>query len=282
MKKMLILLGAVTILFSACQKEISLEDPDASPGGGGTTPTGLLTRYVFEAGADSIMVNYGYDAARRLTNFTYATTGGGNNTKRIIRNSAGIITQYISKGEDLLSSGIDSAVTNLTYNAAQGRYKSGLTIFELQGVTIRDSTEFAYDGSGNLITKTSFLAAGPSPYQAYQKAEYTYVSGNVTSEKYFGPNTTGTGWDLQETYNYAFDNKINPVKLGTEAMIVLDDASYFGNNNATRLTYVDSTDPSFNYTFDTTYTYNTTNKPTGGTVVETPGSATYTLRYYYN
>ena len=282
MKKILILLSAVAGILSACQKEASLEDPNATPGTGGTTPTGLLTRNVFVAGGDSIMVDYGYDAAKRLTNFTYATTGGGNSSKRIVRNGAGIITQYISKGEDLLSSGIDSTVTSLNYNAAQSRYTYSITLFDYQGITYKDSSAFTYDGSGNLTTKTAYLTSGPAPYQVYQKTEYTYVSGNVSSEKYYSPDATGTGWELEATYNYTYDSKVNPVKLGTEAMIVLDDASYFGNNNVTMLDYVDGTDPSFNFSLNTTYTYSNTNKPSGGTTVETPGSASYTLRYYYN
>lgn len=284
MRKILILLSAVTGMLTACQKEASLEDPNATPGGGsgGTTQTGLLTRNVFVAGADSIMVDYGYDAAKRLTTYTYATTGGGNSSKRIVRNSTGIITQYITKSEDLLSSNIDSTVTTLNYNAAQSRYTYGITVFEFQSIMYKDSSAFTYDGSGNLLAKTSYLSGGPAPYQAYQKTEYTYTAGNVSSEKYFSPNTTGTGWNLEATYNYVYDSKVNPVKLGTEAMIVLDDGSYFGNNNVTTLNFIDGTDPSGNFSLVTTYTYNNTNKPSGGTTVENPGSATYSLRYYYN
>lgn len=285
MRKILIALSAVVLVMSACQKEGSFEETSGTPGsgggtGGGTTPTGLLARSVYVAGADSIMVDYGYDASKRLVTFNYTTTGGGNQFKRVVRNSAGIMTRYVVKSEELLSLGIDSIITNVNYDAAKSQYTYSISSVNVSGMTYVDSTHFTYDGSGNLTAKTAFARGGLTPYQPYQKSEYTYASGNVTSEKFYSANAS-RGWDLEGTYNYTYDNKVNPVKLGAEAMIALDDASYFSNNNATVLSYVDGSDPSYNYTLTSTFTYNSANKPSGGTAVETPGSASYTLRYYY-
>ena len=276
---------AVLVFLSACQKEVSSENPDGTPGTGPVPPpattAGLLTRMVSVAGGDSVMVDYGYDANKRLATFDYKTTGTEFRFRRIFRNSAGIMTQFNSKGDDLSGIGIDSVITILSYNAGQARYTHGITIYAVSGVSLRDSTVYVYDNAGNLTVKRSYATVLPAPYQEYQKTEYTYASGNVTSEKYYTSNSAG-GWDLEYTYNYGYDSKVNPAKFGPEGMIVLEDASYFSNNNKSGVNYIDGADASYNFSQAYTYTYNAANKPTGGTVVETPGSGSYTIRYYYN
>ncbi|HEV7330681.1 MAG TPA: hypothetical protein VGN63_06565 [Flavisolibacter sp.] len=282
MRKLLFALSAVAIVSVACQKEVSLEVPDSDPGsgGGGNTTQGLLRRTAFVAGADSVITEYTYDASNRLATFTYTSTGGGNQFKRIVRNNAGIITAYITKSAELIGLGIDSLVTNVFYDNTNNQYKDAVSTISFGGSDYSDSTAFTYSG-GNLIRKESFAKVGPAPYTAYQKVEYTFGSGNTLSEMYFDINNSGN-YELLGTYNYAYDAKLNPIKLGVEGMIVLDDATYFSNNNVTNMSYVDAADPSSDFSLATTFTYNSADKPSGGTAVETPGSGSYTLRYYYN
>ncbi len=275
---------STVLLLTACQKEGSLEIPSGSnPGGGGNPqPAGLLTRSVYVSGTDSSVIEYGYDAAKRLVSHKVTSIDSDEDMSiRIVRNNAGVMTQYITKGAELQSNGVDSLVTMIGFNSAQNQYTYSLTAISDAGVTYTDSSAFTYDGSGNLTVKTSYLKAGPSPYIPYQKSEYTYASGNATSEKYYMAGPTGN-WTLEGTYNYTHDNKLNPLKLGTEALIVLDDAGYFGNNNVSALNFVAAADPSDNFTFTITYTYNTADKPSGGTAVQMPGSESFDLKYYYN
>ena len=285
MRKLLFALSAATIVSVACQKEASLEAPDNNPGsgggGGGNTTQGLLRRTAFVAGADSVITEYPYDASKRLATFTYSTTGGGNQSKRIVRNNAGVMTAFVTKSSELVTLGLDSLVTNVNYDNGQSRYKYSVSTISYGGSNYSDSTAFNYDGSGNLTEKVSYAKIGLSPFVPYQKVTYTFGSGNTLSEKYYSADSTGA-WELLGTYNYSYDAKLNPVKLGAEAMIVMDDATYFSNNNVTNMSYVDASDPNNNFTLATTFTYNSADKPSGGTAVETPGSGSYTLRYYYN
>ncbi|MDQ3278716.1 MAG: hypothetical protein M3Q06_10340 [Bacteroidota bacterium] len=279
MKKLLFSLSAALFLLSACQKENSLEAPDNSPGGGGNTSQGLLRRVVLVAGADSTAADFTYDGSKRLETFTSTSTGGGNTFKRIVRNAAGVMVQFVTKSDDWQTAGVDSVVSNVAVDA-QNRYKNSTFSLTLGNVTYNDSTVYNYDGNGNLAEKVSFAQVLPAPFTTYQRVEYTYGSGNVLSEKYYEMGTTG-GWKLLATYGYAYDAKTNPVKLGLEAMIALDDGTYFSNNNVINLTIADPADPSNNVSIATTYTYNSANKPSGGTATESSSSGTYTLRYYY-
>lgn len=280
MRKLLFVLSAATIVSVACQKEASLEVPDGNAGGG-TTSQGLLTRTAFVAGADSVVTEYTYDASGRLASFTYTSTGGGNQYKRIERNNSGTMTAFVTKSQELSDLGVDSLVTTVDYDNAKSRYKHSVSTIDFGGSDYSDSTVFNYDGNGNLTDKVSYAKAGAAPYIPYQKVEYTYGSGNTLSEKYYNTNTNGA-WVLLGTYSYSYDSKLNPVRLGPEAMIVLDDGTYFSNNNVTSLNYTDAADPANNFTLTTTFTYNSADKPSGGTAVETPGSGSYELRYYYN
>ncbi|NTS41148.1 hypothetical protein HRG84_09515 [Flavisolibacter sp. BT320] len=283
MKKLLFSFSAALFLLTSCQKEISLEVPDSDPGGGGggNTTQGLLTRTAFVAGGDSVVTEYTYDGAKRLATFTYTSTGGGNQFKRIVRNNAGLMTAFITKSDELLTLGVDSLETRMVYDNALNRYRYSVSTILLGGSDYSDSTAYTYDGSGNLVEKASFAKVGPSPYLPYQKVEYTFGSGNTLSEEYYSIDSNGN-WESLGTYNYAYDAKLNPIKLGVEGMIVLDDGTFFSNNNVTTLSFVDAADPASNFSLTTTFIYNSADKPASGTAVETPGSGSYALRYYYN
>lgn len=282
MRKLLFVLSAVAIVSVSCQKEISLEAPDSDPGagGGGNTAQGLLTRIAFVAGGDSVVTDYTYDGAQRLATYTSTSTGGDNEYKRIVRNNTGLITSFVTKNDQLLSLGIDSMETNMFYNNVLNQYEYSVSIIDLGGADYRDSTVYDYAGS-SLIAKTSYAKSGTSPYIQYQKSEYTYGSGNTLSEEYFTIDSIGA-WESLGTYSYAYDAKTNPIKLGVEGIIVLDDGTFFSNNNVSTMSFADPADPSSNFSLATTYIYNNADKPSSGTAIQTPGSGSYTLRYYYN
>jgi YD repeat-containing protein len=284
MRKLLIALSAVMVVMSACQKEGSYEDPNGgnggSGGGGGTNPQGLLTRVVYATSTDSTITDYTYDGAKRLATLTYAASGTTQFT-RLTRNASGILTQYTTKSPDLASIGLDSVVTYVGYNTAKSQYAYSLLTVTVSGVTYKDSAAFVYDGSGNIVSKMDYAQAGPSPYQLYAKTDYGYAGGNLVSEKNYSYNGSATP-DLDETFTYTYDAKVNPLKVGPEAIVALYDVTYFSNNNVVKVDYVDNADASNNYTLTSTLTYNSANKPSGGTAVESTTSGQYSLRYYYN
>lgn len=290
MKKLLIALCAVALTMTACQKEPSHEDPDSNTGGnpgGGSNPSGLLARMVFldAASTDSLVSVYSYDASGRLMQVDYNSLGVTEQI-RFLRNSAGIITQSITKSPDVSSLGLDSLVTRYHYNAAAARYQTVVFDIPVQTpLTYSDSTVFAYDAAGNITSKISY-ASSAGVFVPYEKFEYAYGNGNVTSVKDY--DYTGA-WELNFTFNYSYDSKTNPLQLGAETVLVnpyamssfgLNSAIYFGPNNASLIDYVD-TEPSDNFQLRSTFTYNAANKPVGGTAVQTPSGAAYNWRFYY-
>ncbi len=198
---------------------------------------------------------------------------------RIVRNPAGIITQYIIKSPDLASYGIDSLVTNVTYNTSLGRYTYTRFDLSLSGISISDSTILSYDATGNISGKTDYIKSIVGGYTPSGRVDYTYAAGNIASEKSYDYN--GTAYTLSSSTTYTYDTKVNPLKLGVEAILIGMSTS-FGPNNSTALNYIDAIDPTGNYSIVSTLAYNTTNKPSGGTAVENPGATNYTLRFYYN
>ena len=284
MKKLLIAFTALTFGLTACQKEDSFENPNGSGSGGGTVDA-LLKRLVYAAGADSIATDMTYDGANRLISLSTVSTQNGNQSVHLYRNGSGILTRYTIKGNELTNLGIDSLVTDVKYDASKSQYTYSLSTIDYNGVAITDSTAFGYSGA-NLVTKTSFAKGGPAPYTAYGKTEYAYTGSNILTEKYFSAGATSGTWDPDTTYTYMYDDKINPLKVGPEGLIALTDftlasAPYGSASNATKTDFVDHTDNTNNFSFTSTYTYNSSNKPKAGTATLAPSQGGYELRYYY-
>src|SRR5690349_20962556 len=186
MRKLFYVLPAAVILLLSCQKEKSLENPDTTTGGGNTGGSGLLTRVVNVAGTDSTSVDYGYDGNKRLVTVIFTSTHGGNQFIQLYRNSAGILTRFITKSDDLTTAGIDSIVTVLSFDAAKSRYAYGIATINFTGLLYVDSIRYNYDGTGKLINKTVYSKAGPTDYQVSAKSDYSFNTGNnIAIEKYY-------------------------------------------------------------------------------------------------
>lgn len=286
MRKLLFAFTALTLGLTACQKEGSFENPNGSAGSGGGTTSGLLTRLVYAAGADSIAMDFGYDGANRLISLSTTSTQDGNQVVKLYRNSSGILTRYTTKSDELTGLGLDSLVTDVSYDASRSKYAYSRSSITLNGVTIVDSTAFEYNSANNLVTKKSYAKGGPALYTIYAKTEYAYTGSNVVTEKNFSPGATADSWDPEYTYTYTYDDKTNPLKFGPEGLIALTDftlasAPYGSASNATKTDFVDHTDNNNNFSFTTAYTYSSSNKPSAGTATLAPGPGGYQLRYYY-
>jgi hypothetical protein len=286
MKKLLIL-PILSIVLFACQKEISFEDPNVTPpsgGGGGNTTGTKLVKLVQKSGSDSAVVNLTYNSANKLTSYSEVQVSGGQTADlsvNLIRNSSNIITQAVITSSQLAPLGIPSITTNFNYDAATSKYKYSILSISILGTTYKDSTTFTYDVSNRLTTATTYADDGTgSGYLLDSKEEYTYTGSNVASVKASTFNDQTNVFDVDVTESYEYDAKVNPSQFVSDAVVLRilgTYASFFSANNITKQTTVDATTGTEVITM--AYTYNTSNRPTVGTLTAAAGTATVT--YYY-
>lgn len=287
--KFFLSIAIVGIVFASCQKEVSFGDNGGTGGGGGGGTTGdLLAKIVTKEGADSTVIEYEYDAAKRLIREKISGISQGSsieNDLRIVRNGAGIITHTIQKTPDLIAQGIDSAVTRVNYNTGTQRYTSRVVEISLFGISVIDSTVFVYDGAGKIIREDDYLynpAFGALPLLSV-KTEYVNGASGITQTNinYSDPSTGGP-FELLATYKNTYDTKVSPLILpaGEAAAIVRMDFS--ATANATKVEYTDVKNGSNNnYNLVIAYTYNSKNKPLTAIITQTPGNAVSNSTFYY-
>lgn len=282
MKKLLIVLTGSMLLLSACQKEKSLEDPNATPGTGSGTGNNnngtRLTHIGSRIGADTITTSFRYTTGGRLNAIEYSGSVDGQDAGaqiRIFRNSADIITSYVTKAELFTAIGIDSLVTNFLYDAATSRYRYGVTRYTFMGDQSADSVVFNYDGAGKLISAISFHDEGAG-FEQDTKDEITYSGNNIASVKTY--TFDGSVFVPEQTTTYdLYDNKSNPLFFPQDAP-ALGMTTFYSANNVVKRTITDHTSgESASGTF--TYSYNTNNRPTKA--VSSHGTASSTSNYFY-
>lgn len=281
MKSVLIAATALFLLAS-CQKEVE----DDLGGGGGviTTPLGTqLLRTVTKSGADSTVNHFTYNSSGKLLSaITSGVAGGAPVDLRvfIIRNSNGIIRQHITKSMDLIAFGIDSIVTNISYDAASSRYSHSTTSISFFGINITDSIVYQYDAGGKLLSQIDYLDDGSGMgYLPAVKTEYSYTGANLISQKLYSYDPSSSTYVLDDTFTFQFDGSTNPLQFANEAPI-LGMTQFFSANNATKTTLVSDADPSTNFVSDVIYTYNTVNRPL--TATETNAGTTSVTTFTYN
>lgn len=260
MKNLVLTAFAATSLFLfSCQKDKSLELNGTPPPAVGS----LLTKTVAKIGQDSSSVLYQYDPQKRL--IASVTTGSFlgssfESRKVVTRNAAGIIQnmKVITDG----GTDMDTVVYQVNYDIAKARYTSLVNKQMINGIEFLDSTAFVYDAGGKLIKEEFFIDNGTyGGYADFSKIEYAYdANGNVIK-------ATGYDYDDQAGVHnisyedvYEYDVKVNPIKLGTEA-ILLSDVSLTGKNNMIKLTSKDHNNASNNDVTTVEYVYNTDNRP---------------------
>ena len=266
---------AICITLLSCQKEI-----DWSTG----TENALLIRSVQKSGSDSVVVDYTYDGSGRLIFEKTVGMSQGidvGNDLQILRDGSGNITRTIQKSQVLISAGIDSIVTNYNYSTSNNRYTSAVFDMTIFGFTVTDSAAYQYDASGNISGEEHYLKFPPAPFILYFKQEYTYAGGNLSSVKQYSYDPTAMAYDLIATTTYTYDAKTTPLRLQREA-VILGRPVYFGSNNATRMDFVDATDPSNNFTTDFVYSYDiSSNKPLTAVSTQNPPGTVSNITYYY-
>jgi hypothetical protein len=268
----------VILLFSSCQKEADF----------GIVPTpagaGLLVKVVEKTGTDSTVISYSYNAAKKLIREKISGFSQGTNLDldtRINRNSAGIITQTVIRSAAFAGSPVDSVVTRYNYNTSTSRYTSSVIGITIGGFTLSDSTGYNYDAAGRIDKDETKQFITLQPPAITGKTEYSYsAGGNLSTVKYYSYDDVLRVFVLDETYNFTYDTKINPMKLGVEG-IVLARTPYYSANNFVKIDYIDAADATNNTTTNIVYTYNTDNTPKTSVSTETPSGIVSNITWVY-
>jgi hypothetical protein len=281
--KLITTLSVLASLFLvSCQKEADFSNNSGNGGnnGGGTTGSGLLTKIVSKSGSDSSILAFGYNSSKKIITLNTTIVSGGTTSpvqERVERNSQGIITKLIIKSDFYQQSGFDSVETIIHYTG--GRYTSRVTSFDAVVIVLKDSVSMIYDGTGKVVTEKDYLDFGTGSYEEKGKIDYTYSGSNIASIKNYSYDASSASYSLDQTYTYdQYDNKISPMSMGIEGFL-FDSAPFYSSNNPTKSSV--SSPLGGTYTYTTTYTYNSSNKPVTAMSTIQPGNSIATGTYYY-
>lgn len=263
--KRILIATALSVLFFSCTKEKSVDttDPDAPGGGGGGNPgQGLLARTVINLGTDSTVNAFTYDAQNRLVRHVVSgqvdlfTEEG---EVKLVRNAQGIITSIVTKEQP--GSATDSFVYKINYDAAGKRYHSKVSSDIFQGVVMVDSTAYTYNTAGRISAETLYFSIDGSAFAPLEKFEYTYnTAGNLVGGRISFLNPDNGDLEQEGEMVLEYDNKINPLNLGMEA-ILMDQILHTSANNVIRYQFTSFADPNDNNAMTFAYVYKADNKP---------------------
>src|SRR5262249_30272470 len=130
------------------------------------------------------------------------------------------------------------------FDVGNNRYKNAISVFVLLGNSIRDSIAFQYDVNGKLLAEVDYSDVG-SGLAPSTKTEYSYAGINLAGEKTYSFDTNTATFQLDETYTYDYDSKINPLQFATEGAI-LNMNPFYSANNIIKTTLV-AANPADNY-----------------------------------
>lgn len=295
----MIQLTAVVLMFSACQKEVSQEDPNSTPGipGSGSGTGTRLVRTGTRLGTDTVTIDYSYNSANFLSGISLVGTSQGQPftvSQKINRNASNAITSVVVKSPLLLllNFGSDSLMTQFVFNASNERYTRSITNFIYDNEPLTDSTLYGYSSAGKLNAATVYFSDGSSGYFPALKTEYAFAENNLVETKLY--EFDGTNFELAEVTTFRHDSKVNPLPIGSEAALLVFSKVYplpfsfwlqiglndfFSLNNLTNMKVNYLTTAESEETV-TTYTYNSKNLPetASRTIDGTPFAVT---RYFY-
>jgi YD repeat-containing protein len=278
MRRVLLALCALTTLVVvSCTKEKSFEEETGNSGGGGNSNGDLLAKIIIQIGPDSTTTTFEYDANKRLiseANKGQITFTSDDSLVRITRNSQGIIEKVEEFPNPILG---DATVWFVRYNVTGKRYTDRLTK-DANGNVV-DSIAYTYDGSGKIVRQLWYVDFGGG-FEELAKDTLIYDgAGNI--KKVVTSEYDGTTWEELGEQTMEYDSKTNPLKLGTEA-ILLNRHQYYGDNNMTKATLIDYDMPSMSQEITLTYTYNASSKPASAAIgLPGAGGITFPATFRY-
>ena len=273
MKQTLAALGLALLLFS-CQKEPSTALSTVQSRDSTVTKAKLLTWIKYNNSGDTGSTNFIYDANNRLSiiqNFKAVKSYSGN-FNRIIRDNNGMIQVFV---QDAGTS--DSIYTQLFQ--LNGKYTYSI-IWNTADPYKMDSTSFFYTGT-NITSYIIYERDFPfGTYAPYSKREYSYdQNNNTTQEKWSDYDSSSKSFVPGYIYTYSYDQKVNPLNIGPES-IIIDFMNLSGSNNVTKET-IQGGSPQDTNLITYQYTYNSNNEPETNTSVANPPGYKSTLTYIY-
>lgn len=284
MKKLLFILPLIAIVFFSCQKEI-----DWGLGGSTAPANKLLVKINSKTGTDSTLLEYFYDANKRIIREKTTGMAAGQNLDNeltINRNSSGIITSTVQKAAALTAAGIDSVVTRYNYSTTTSRYTSSVFDLAIPGFAVTDSAVYTYDANGRITSDSHYLSIGglpiPLPPILTARNTYTYSADgknllNVATDAAIPPATTLSPATAQ---TYTVETKVNPLIISNEA-ILIGRVGLYNANNTSKAVVTNVIDPTQDFTMDYTFKYNSSNKPDSSYGTRTPGGAVTASKYFY-
>jgi hypothetical protein len=279
--KSILKLTALSLILFSCQKEITREDPNATPGtgssGGSTSGTRLLKIRTI-TGSDTLFTSYSYNSSGRVTEVKLTGIANGqptSETRTFVRNAENIITQLIQTGNVFATMGIDQQVTNYSYDYTLGRYKYAVMKSSFMGMVWNDSTVYSYDNSGRLAAINMFMDRSAG-YMNSHRTEYTFTGNKVATEKTsVFDNQTNTFQDgFAQTYQY--DSKTNPMFFLSDAVAMLSYSAMYSPNNIVNISFGAAAPVG---PMSISYTYNSQGRPATGVVIQ-DGKTTNNTYYY--
>jgi hypothetical protein len=234
------ILAFSAILPFSCQKEVS--EMIQRRNNTDSTDTGLLYKFVRTYLPDNLdwyISEFEYDSAKHLifqsntlkikqSNGTLTVTNG---TMQFFRDNAGRVVRIGTLPDT------SSINTIINYeNALSSKVVSTYTLrTTVSGATVLDSIVFDYNAD-NRVLKSSFyqrlhIPAGPLQLTSYQLHQYD-SRGNMLQKKVFQGDITN-GFNLVITYNFEYDNILNPL-YHTDVALFYYDWAYMSPNNITK------------------------------------------------
>ncbi len=290
MKNIFSVLATISLLLLvSCSKEKSIDstDPDApvQPGTGSPTTGSLLVKGVMTEGSDSIVTTYKYDNKGWMIGQTVTSNMANfiNVDFDITRQNDGKISAYKYSSAEFEALGVESVNYKLQYDAGKNQYVNKVMAFEAQGIEIKDSTVYIYNAQ-NQITKTERFLRNPFTLEYLKTTiqEYYYNSGGDMAKSliyYFDEDQNDFLLFVDNTYEY--DDNVNPLQLGAEA-IILETDNLYGSHNVKKETVIYPDEPSNNRSLSASFTYNGEKKPVASTVTDDVSGGTFAFNYYYN
>lgn len=264
MKNNLILLFTISIILFSCKKN------DVN-----NSSSSQLLKVVSTLGSDSTVTEFTYDGnGRFIVEKTTVVENGSSeiSTKSIVRDAGGRATRVV---ESL--PGISAFVDYVYLNPSGPKVRNGLLKLDFGGIPVTDSIAFQY---GTKVSKTThyYSLLGSAPEVAYY-IEYAYDGkGNMTQVKFYQPDDAGD-ITLSDTYNYEYDDKVNPVYFNDDVLVEYVGNQYVSPNNLVKINVV-SADPSQNFRLSNVYEYGADGRPVKMTT-SIEGGATYQSVYTY-
>jgi YD repeat-containing protein len=234
---------------AACEKELSSTNHHDS---NITDSQELLVKTIDESPGGSIITEYAYDQSSKLISerTTMTNTSVGTRTSSMIfyRDPQGRIIKTAHKYDQPVENILyDTVITLVHYenqNSTKILYTTAATT--ANGITVYDSTLYSYNASNKVIKTQHYTYRSNEPLGTPRKKsnwfswDYNSVGNLIKMEQYSDPAGNGA-YQVDITYTFEYDNKINPYYSGDDIRLEGDWYSASPNNVVKQTVHITQT-----------------------------------------